>query len=602
MPKFNFKSSLIVHVNPNMPKLALLAVGLVLTFAPLAQAQTIRVLSDNPSINAQLSEEREEQVSNARKLYTAREGLSEADWNSRMARQNLVEDIKYKRLKQFADDVNQASREHGIGTCFRGFLSGRDTMVRQDIETSTVVIVNKDKSGNIISTGSGFVARDSDTPNSPYNKVITAQHVISQADSDESFQDIKKTIELLRGLYPDRTLKEAFIEAITGNLMKFPKIKNSDDIKKYSELLDGFAKNQGKIERTEILSSTGELLGVFKVIAQAGSLSEPVRLMEDVLGLPEIANRGNTFQTPTRDFQNIKNTSSIKMSNDWAVLEVNPASVNVKYQKIKGLKLASFMSSERTHGWSGGLDHYSNRMQPGVKPGFSGGPVVDSMGYVHGVVSGAYTRPGEVIYFHDMQSALGQKGDVPMVEKQIMIANPLGDKRLLSVIGKAGIGVSESPKAPMNTGEVLTLVGSPAGFCASSPTRQVSVYEIPPLINRTTTINSPAPYGEMISRNGDRVIYDADALVSRIEKKDGQVDYFELGEKVRTEFKDNSWKEFENGHLARSGTPDGTITGYETITIRGKVQSIAKVQISPDGEELKIIDGKAIKIFGEPKP
>ena len=76
------------------------------------------------------------------------------------------------------DVAKMASMPDGLPSgCFRGFLSGFSPSVRARLESS-VVVVHVQGSRHLGPTGSGFVVAGSATAGSPFNKVLTASHLV----------------------------------------------------------------------------------------------------------------------------------------------------------------------------------------------------------------------------------------------------------------------------------------------------------------------------------------------------------------------------------------------------------------------------------------
>ena len=137
--------------------------------------------SQTPSeIQEQIAAERADQASVASVERASRGGLTEQASEIRNKR-ILAETVRLENVKNaFIKIVHETAIKIGSGSCFGGFLASLPTSV----DLSTVMIVALDAEGHTMATGSGFIVADSATAGDPYNRIITARHVVNPDDID----------------------------------------------------------------------------------------------------------------------------------------------------------------------------------------------------------------------------------------------------------------------------------------------------------------------------------------------------------------------------------------------------------------------------------
>lgn len=318
-----------------------------------------------------------------------------------------------------------------------------------------------------------------------------------------------------------------------------------------------------KLSHFEIYSSKGVLLGVVQKVAAGTPPGKTV--VSEIL--------------PDGDFNyNLK-------PDDWAVLKIDTTKTSknalIAFDSIIGLELAKIQAPVKTVGLSGDSSH------PAISSGASGGPLVDQLGHVHGVISAGgisqYMRKTLIPNLLSPLTINKKDGDLSesrtrqeLFRYEKLIPNPLGEPALLEALGRAGMNISISTSSATYSGKNkgLMAVGMSEGMCTSSPTIQGPIGPLGQMISNDVS-SVPAPLDRIIAKDGSVMMYDQDGALDEVRLKNGDVHYYYEGKIISENRVDGLIIEYELGKIAREVLPDGVIVSYE--------DGIASTKISIDG-------------------
>lgn len=566
MKGYDFSSPASLHLGKGS-KGAMFALGMALTaaFAP-AQAHakpgmpvvSVAAQQSGNEVELQIGREQDAHRTTAKAVHMGRMGLSEAD-DAAVRAQLAVEQARVDVVRSaFIQGAEAMAQEKGIGTCFGGFLDGHSH--RAALERSTVMLAVKDTTGKTIEIGSGFVVRDSAGADG-HDRIVTARHVVNIADVDPLPQTIAGYLLTARTEAAAGGKASSLPDILVGNIPNLSvveAVKLAADMTKPYETLSSDTRNRMRailgvapVDHVDAYGSNGNFIGRMAVAAM-GRPDGSVTVIES--GTSHVIS---------------------SVATDWAVMRLDtyatPAAAARRFDRIEGLSLAPLQSAVKTIGISGDGTH------PAASPGYSGGPVVDDDGLVHGITSGVkafddviqgnvkhLVSPANMIAGTRIGATFD--GEASLAVKQPLIVNPISDPVLLGALGHAGNGIRRSAAAPLSSGTVrMTVLGMPVGYCSATSTIQAPIgAPMPGLVPSVPGV--PGAWELRVTKDGTKLSYDGEGRLSEMRRPDGLV------------------RGYMAGTLSFEDRPDGTLTRYEN----GR----PIFRILEDGTGVNYIDGK----------